>query len=128
MRLKDVISFPKQMALGAIGNDTLIYELGAEFARQCKLLGVHINFAPDVDVNNNPANPVINYRSFGENRHQVARKAIALMRGMQDNGVMACAKHFPGHGDTDVDSHFYTCLYHIVKWTEFEAVQALARV
>ena len=106
MRLKDVISFPKQMALGAIGNDTLIYELGAEFARQCKLLGVHINFAPDVDVNNNPANPVINYRSFGENRHQVARKAIALMRGMQDNGVMACAKHFPGHGDTDVDSHF----------------------
>jgi beta-glucosidase-like glycosyl hydrolase/CubicO group peptidase (beta-lactamase class C family) len=106
MRLKDVLSFPKQMALGAISNEALLHELGREFARQCKLLGVHINFAPDVDVNNNPANPVINYRSFGENRHNVARKGIALMGGMQAGGLMCCAKHFPGHGDTDVDSHF----------------------
>ena len=105
MRMKEVSPFPKQMALGAINDDMLIYELGAEFARQCKLLGIHINFAPSVDVNNNAANPVINYRSFGENPERVANKGITLMRGMQDNGVMASAKHFPGHGDTDVDSH-----------------------
>jgi beta-glucosidase-like glycosyl hydrolase/CubicO group peptidase (beta-lactamase class C family) len=105
MRLKDVISFPRQMALGSIRDNNLIYELGAEIARQCKLLGVNINFAPVVDVNNNSDNPVINYRSFGENPVEVSAKGIALMEGMQDNGVIACAKHFPGHGDTDIDSH-----------------------
>jgi beta-glucosidase-like glycosyl hydrolase/CubicO group peptidase (beta-lactamase class C family) len=105
MRLKDVISFPRQMALGSIRDNSLIYELGAEIARQCKLLGVHINFAPVVDVNNNSDNPVINFRSFGENPAEVSDKGIALMEGMQDNGVIACAKHFPGHGDTDIDSH-----------------------
>jgi beta-glucosidase-like glycosyl hydrolase/CubicO group peptidase (beta-lactamase class C family) len=105
MRLKDVISFPRQMALGSIRDNSLIYELGAEIARQCKLLGVHINFAPVVDVNNNSGNPVINSRSFGENPAEVAAKGVALMEGMQDNGVIACAKHFPGHGDTDTDSH-----------------------
>jgi beta-glucosidase-like glycosyl hydrolase/CubicO group peptidase (beta-lactamase class C family) len=105
MRLKDIISFPRQMALGSIRDNSLIYELGAEIARQCKLLGVNINFAPVVDVNNNAGNPVINYRSFGENPSEVSAKAIALMEGMQDNGVIACAKHFPGHGDTDTDSH-----------------------
>jgi beta-glucosidase-like glycosyl hydrolase/CubicO group peptidase (beta-lactamase class C family) len=105
MRLKDVISFPKQMALGSIRDNGLIYELGAEIARQCKLLGVNINFAPVVDVNNNPNNPVINARSFGENPYEVAAKGVALMEGMQDNGLIACAKHFPGHGDTDTDSH-----------------------
>jgi beta-glucosidase-like glycosyl hydrolase/CubicO group peptidase (beta-lactamase class C family) len=105
MRLKNIIAFPQQMALGSIRDNSLIYELGTEIARQCKLLGVHINFAPVVDVNNNPNNPVINYRSFGENPVEVAEKGIALMRGMQDNGVIACAKHFPGHGDTDTDSH-----------------------
>jgi beta-glucosidase-like glycosyl hydrolase/CubicO group peptidase (beta-lactamase class C family) len=105
MRLKDVISFPRQMALGSIRDNSLIYELGAEIARQCKLLGVNINFAPVVDVNNNSDNPVINFRSFGENPAEVSAKGIALMEGMQDNGVIACAKHFPGHGDTDTDSH-----------------------
>ncbi|MDR1130737.1 MAG: serine hydrolase [Prevotellaceae bacterium] len=105
MRLKSAIAFPQQMALGSIRDNSLIYELGAEIARQCKLLGVHINFAPVVDVNNNPGNPVINYRSFGENPFEVSEKGIALMDGMQDNGVIACAKHFPGHGDTDTDSH-----------------------
>ncbi|MDR2286794.1 MAG: serine hydrolase [Prevotellaceae bacterium] len=105
MRLKDVISFPHQMALGSIRDNNLIYELGVEIARQCKLLGVNINFAPVVDVNNNSGNPVINYRSFGENPAEVSAKGIALMEGMQDNGVIACAKHFPGHGDTDTDSH-----------------------
>ncbi|MDR0385689.1 MAG: serine hydrolase, partial [Prevotellaceae bacterium] len=105
MRLKDIISFPRQMALGSIRDNNLIYEFGAEIARQCKLLGVNINFAPVADVNNNSGNPVINFRSFGENPAEVSAKGIALMEGMQDNGVMACAKHFPGHGDTDIDSH-----------------------
>jgi beta-glucosidase-like glycosyl hydrolase/CubicO group peptidase (beta-lactamase class C family) len=105
MRLDSTISYPRQMTLGAIENDTLIYEMGAEIARQCRRLGVHINFAPVVDVNNNPENPVINSRSFGENKLWVTKKAKAYMRGMQENGVLANAKHFPGHGDTDTDSH-----------------------
>src|SRR5690606_9619467 len=83
----------------------LMYQVGAAIAAQCKRLGVHINFAPVIDVNNNPANPVINVRSFGEDKTRVARMGIAYMHGLQRNGVMACAKHFPGHGDTDVDSH-----------------------
>lgn len=105
MRLDSTIRFPRQMTLGAIENDSLIYDMGAEIARECKRLGVQINFAPVVDVNNNPANPVINSRSFGENKLWVTRKSIAYMLGMQDNGVLANAKHFPGHGDTDTDSH-----------------------
>ena len=106
MRLKEsTIAFPKQMMLGAIQDNHLIYQFGSAVARECKRLGVHINFAPDADVNNNPRNPVINERSFGEDTHNVAAKAYEYMKGMQDNGVMACAKHFPGHGDTDVDSH-----------------------
>ena len=106
MRLKQTtISYPRQMMLGAIQDNILLYDMGAEIARQMKRLGVHINFAPVADVNNNPANPVINYRSFGEDRYNVAVKSFYYMKGMQDNGVMACAKHFPGHGDTDTDSH-----------------------
>ncbi|MDR2424898.1 MAG: serine hydrolase [Prevotellaceae bacterium] len=105
MRLGKVPDFPRQMALGAIADNNLVYELGAAIARQCKLLGVHLNFAPVVDINNNPNNPVINFRSFGENSGNVAEKGVALMKGMQDNGVIACAKHFPGHGDTEADSH-----------------------
>ncbi|RMD96252.1 MAG: beta-N-acetylhexosaminidase, partial [Bacteroidetes bacterium] len=99
------VAFPRQMMLGAIQDNTLIYEMGADIARHCRAMGIHINFAPVADVNNNAANPVINYRSFGEDPQQVALKAWNYMRGMQDNGLMACAKHFPGHGDTDVDSH-----------------------
>lgn len=107
MRLTDsVMSFPKSLTLGAIRNDALIKDMGKEIALQLKRLGVHINFAPVADINNNPDNPVINFRSFGENRENVAVKATAYMKGMQENGIMACAKHFPGHGDTDVDSHF----------------------
>ena len=79
--------------------------MGVEIARQCKLLGIHINFAPVVDVNSNPNNPIINNRSFGENALKVGELSIAYMKGMQDNNVLACAKHFPGHGDTDTDSH-----------------------
>jgi beta-N-acetylhexosaminidase len=106
MRLDSCVRFPKQMALGAITNDTLIYDFGAEVAHQFKRIGMHLNFAPVVDVNNNPKNPVINDRSFGENKYKVASKGIAYMEGMQDNGVLANAKHFPGHGNTDQDSHF----------------------
>ncbi len=102
---KSTISFPRQLMLGAIQDNSLIYELGEQVADQCKRLGVHVNFAPVVDVNNNPDNPVINDRSFGEDRYNVAAKSYMYMKGMQDNGLLACAKHFPGHGDTDVDSH-----------------------
>jgi beta-glucosidase-like glycosyl hydrolase/CubicO group peptidase (beta-lactamase class C family) len=107
MRLKETcITFPKQLMLGAIQDDKLIYYFGKIVAKECKRLGVHINFAPVADVNNNPNNPVINERSFGEDKYNVATKCFMYMRGMQDNGLMACAKHFPGHGDTDADSHF----------------------
>ncbi|WP_289022058.1 glycoside hydrolase family 3 N-terminal domain-containing protein [uncultured Salegentibacter sp.] len=106
MRLDNTISYPYQMALGAIQDDSLVYELGCEVARQIKRTGLHLNFAPVVDVNNNPNNPVINYRSFGENKENVSRKGIAYMRGMQDANLLTSAKHFPGHGDTDTDSHY----------------------
>ena len=105
MRLDSSLRFPWQMTLGAIEDENLIYEMGVEVARQCKLLGIHINFAPVVDVNSNPENPIINNRSFGENPQKVGRMGVAYMKGMQDNNVLACAKHFPGHGDTDSDSH-----------------------
>jgi len=105
MRLDSTMNFPKQMTLGAIQNNDLIYEMGKEIARQAKLIGVHVNFAPVVDVNNNIKNPVIGYRSFGEDKENVAQKGVAYTRGMQDNGLLANAKHFPGHGDTDSDSH-----------------------
>lgn len=106
MRHDGVIAFPRQLALGAIENDTLIYEMGMEIGRQLRQLGVHVNFAPVVDVNNNASNPVINSRSFGENNIRVAGKSLAYMKGMQDQGIISVAKHFPGHGDTDKDSHF----------------------
>lgn len=107
MRLMDsTVSFPYQMALGAIQDDQLIYQMGQEVAGHFKRLGLNINFAPDVDVNNNPNNPVINYRSFGENKENVTRKGGAYMKGMMDSGILTTLKHFPGHGDTDVDSHF----------------------
>ncbi|MFT5915764.1 MAG: beta-glucosidase-like glycosyl hydrolase/CubicO group peptidase (beta-lactamase class C family) [Flammeovirgaceae bacterium] len=106
MRLRDsTISYPRQMTLGAIGDNKHIFAMGKEIARQCKRLGVQVNFAPVVDVNVNPANPVIGTRSFGEDKENVSEKGIAYMKGMQGNGVMANAKHFPGHGDTDADSH-----------------------
>jgi len=105
MRLDSTMKFPKQMTLGAISDDNLIYQMGEQIAFQCKRMGIHVNLAPVADVNNNSENPVINYRSFGEDKHNVANKAISYMNGMQDNGIMANAKHFPGHGDTDSDSH-----------------------
>lgn len=105
MRLDSTVRFPRQMTLGAIPNTSLIYQMGAEVARQFKLVGINVNFAPDIDINNNPSNPVINTRSFGEDREAVALKGGLYMEGMQDNGLLACAKHFPGHGNTDIDSH-----------------------
>ena len=105
MRLDSTISYPRQLLLGAIQDDELIYEMGREIGRQHKRMGIHVNFAPVVDVNNNPNNPVINDRSFGENRENVSKKGIAYMNGLQKENIMDCAKHFPGHGDTDVDSH-----------------------
>ncbi len=105
MRLDSTMSFPKQMTLGAIQNDSLIYQMGRIVAKQCKRIGVTINFAPDIDVNNNPKNPVIGVRSFGENKYNVVRKGLMYMKGMQDEHVLTTGKHFPGHGDTDADSH-----------------------
>jgi len=105
MRLDSTMNFPKQMTLGAIQDNTSIYKMGVEIGRQCKRLGVHINFAPVVDINSNANNPVIGVRSFGEDKFNVTAKAIAYMKGMQSVHVMANAKHFPGHGDTDTDSH-----------------------
>ncbi|MCX6223278.1 MAG: serine hydrolase [Bacteroidia bacterium] len=106
MRLDSTPKFPFQMALGAVRDNEIIYRMGAEIARQLKETGIQMNFAPVVDVNNNPDNPVINYRSFGENPYQVAAKGRAYMNGLQDMHILATAKHFPGHGDTDTDSHF----------------------
>ncbi|HVN59438.1 MAG TPA: glycoside hydrolase family 3 N-terminal domain-containing protein [Bacteroidales bacterium] len=105
MRLSGVTKFPYQMTLGAITDDSLIYMMGAEVASQMKRAGVNINLAPVSDVNNNPANPVINFRSFGEIPVNVSRKALMYMSAMQDNGIFSVAKHFPGHGDTNTDSH-----------------------
>ena len=106
MRLDSTVSYPFQMSLGAIRNDSLIYAMGAQVAKQIKRVGLHLNFAPVVDVNNNAANPVINFRSFGENKLKVAEKGIAYMLGLQEHGILPTAKHFPGHGDTDTDSHY----------------------
>lgn len=105
MRLDSTPRYPKQMTLGAIQNDSLIYEMGRQVGKECKRIGLHVNFAPVADVNNNPLNPVIGMRSFGENKYKVAQKAYMYMQGMQDEHIMANGKHFPGHGDTDSDSH-----------------------
>lgn len=105
MRLDSSLTYPKNIALGAIGNDSLIYQLGKEIARQARLIGIHVNFAPVVDINSNPANPVIGDRSFGGNKHSVTQKALMFMNGLKAGRVLSCAKHFPGHGDTDTDSH-----------------------
>ena len=106
MRLDSTISYPYQMALGAIQNKDLIYRMGQEVAKDFRRLGMQMNLAPDADINNNPKNPVINYRSFGENKFNVTTKTGTYMKGMQDGGLLTTLKHFPGHGDTDVDSHY----------------------
>lgn len=105
MRIKNSPKFPYNMALGAIEDYNLIYQYGEEVARECRQLGVHVNFAPDADVNSNPANPVIGYRAFGEDPERVAKAVTAYSLGLEAGGVQSVAKHFPGHGDTDSDSH-----------------------
>lgn len=113
MRLTGTTRFPKNMMLGAIENNDLIKEYGKEVARQCKEMGIHINFAPDIDVNSNTENPVIGLRSFGENPYAVAEKGIAYARGVEGEGILSVSKHFPGHGDTSDDSHFtLPAVYH----------------
>lgn len=105
MRFDSVMPLNHQMMLGAVNDKNIVYRYGRLVAEQCVRMGIHVNFAPVVDVNNNPSNPVINDRSFGEDKYKVAELGVAYMRGLQDGGVLACAKHFPGHGDVTVDSH-----------------------
>ena len=105
MRLKDTYRFPWNMTLGAIQNDVLIEKLGKQIGKHAKRLGIHMNFAPVVDVNTNPDNPIIGNRSFGENHINVSNKSVAFTTGLQSEGILASAKHFPGHGDTSSDSH-----------------------
>ena len=97
--------FPWAMTLGAIQDDSLIYEMTSKIAEDCKRMGIYWDFAPVVDVNTNPANPIIGNRSFGSDINNVVAKGLAYAQGLQDNGVLASMKHFPGHGDTDTDSH-----------------------
>jgi len=106
MRLDSTTSYPYQLTLGAIQDNKLIYEMGKQVAMDFKRIGMQVNFAPVADINNNPKNPVIGIRSFGDNKYNVAAKVSAYMKGLQDNNVLVSVKHFPGHGDTDVDSHY----------------------
>src|SRR5690606_39230548 len=105
MRLDSTYAFPYNMTLGAITDNKLIEQVGRQIGEHSKRIGVHFNFAPTVDINTNPKNPIIGNRSFGEDRDNVTAKGLAFMKVMQDAGVLANAKHFPGHGDTDTDSH-----------------------
>jgi len=105
MRLDSSMHFARQMTLGAMSDDNYVYLMGREIALKLKRLGVNVSFSPVLDVNVNAANPVIGNRSFGESKEEVSRRGIAYIKGLQDHGVMAVAKHFPGHGDTDTDSH-----------------------
>jgi beta-N-acetylhexosaminidase len=106
MRMDSVQGLPRQMMLGATDDPSLIYRYGRLVGAQCRRIGIQVNYAPVVDINNNPDNPVINDRSFGEDKYKVAQFGVQYMKGLQDEDVMACAKHFPGHGDVSVDSHF----------------------
>ncbi len=105
MRLKNAPEFPKNQIIGSIANDDVFFQYGKEMARQCKLMGIHVNFSPSLDINTNPYNPIIGDRSFGSNPDRVSRQGIAFAKGVEAGGVMSVAKHFPGHGDTSADSH-----------------------
>ena len=105
MRVRNTIAYPYQMTLGAITNNELLYSMGQQVADQCQRMGIHVNFAPVADVNSNANNPVIGVRSFGEDPKNVGEKAAAYALGMQSKGMITTMKHFPGHGDTDTDSH-----------------------
>ncbi len=105
MRLDSTIRFPRQMTIAAIPEDSLIYQMGKEIGFQCRRMGIHINFAPDIDINTNSQNPIIGSRSFGDDPELVVKKASLYMKGMQEAGILANGKHFPGHGNADSDSH-----------------------
>src|SRR5258706_679796 len=105
MRIDSTIRFPRQMTVSAAGLNSYIYNMGSEIARQCQRLGVHINFAPVADINNNPLNPIIGSRAFADDAASVTNKSLLYMKSLQNYHLLACAKHFPGHGDTDTDSH-----------------------
>lgn len=105
MRFADVIPYPDQLTIGAVQDAEIAYKVGRAIGEQCRRIGIQVDYAPVVDINNNPANPVINFRSFGEDKYKVGLFGTRIMKGIQDEGVMACAKHFPGHGDVAVDSH-----------------------
>lgn len=106
MRLDSTYRFPWNMTLGAVQDNELLYKMGHQMAQQCRRLGIHFNFAPVVDINTNPSNPIIGNRSFGEDKYNVTNKGSALMKGIQEGGIYATGKHFPGHGDTATDSHY----------------------
>jgi len=106
MRLDSTIKYPFENCLGALTDDSLIFQIGADIGKQCKRIGININFAPVADVNNNPLNPVIGYRSFGDDPRKVLQKSVLFSLGMQSQNVLPTLKHFPGHGDTEVDSHY----------------------
>src|SRR5688572_4296485 len=124
MRLDSVTKYPFQLTLGALTEPQLVYQMGVAVGMQCRRMGVHVNYAPVVDINNNPNNPVIGYRSFGEDKNKVAQLGVAYMKGMQDAGIMACAKHFPGHGDTEVDSHLDLPLINKTK-TQLDSLELM---
>lgn len=105
MRLDSTYKYPYHMTLGAISDNSIINKVGKQIGKHCKRMGIHVNFAPVADINTNPRNPIIGVRSFGEDKNNVANKAIEFTEGLQSEGVLACAKHFPGHGDTATDSH-----------------------
>lgn len=106
MRLKEITPFPKSMSFGSVSEPDLLFDIGRAMAEECRYIGAHMNFAPVLDVNNNPGNPVINDRSFGENPNRVTQLAKNVSLGMMSAGIIPCGKHFPGHGDTDKDSHY----------------------
>ncbi len=106
MRLNNTVRYPLSMTLGAVRNNNYIYAMGKQIGEQCKRMGIHINFAPVVDVNSDPRNPVIGMRSFGQDPELVAEKGLIFARGLESQGIIACAKHYPGHGNTHVDSHY----------------------
>src|SRR5947199_8718019 len=105
MRVVGATAFPQIMAVGATGDPRDAFTIGAAAATEGRAVGIHVNFAPDADVNNNPANPIINIRSFGEDPRTVSRLVTEYVRGLHDHGMLATLKHFPAHGDTQIDSH-----------------------
>ena len=105
MRMDSVAPLPRPMMLGAVQDGSIVYQYGRVVGQQCKRMGIQVNYAPVMDINNNPDNPVINDRSFGEDKYKVSAWGIRYMKGMQDEGILTVAKHFPGHGDVSVDSH-----------------------